>query len=299
MNHIRDMMMVMEVHCFKNTAPGQKRRFHFRRKINLAFAFIRQCLRESRHGFRPKNVVTKGKVIVETDEWFEVSNPKDFFESDIKWMSDPERPILKFMILDSEVERFKKIPVPLRATMAIIDLNVMIKELGKEKYLSAEQVRDFNQASGGLLNSFRTCCRVVEPGSFPYQYAHLLNLACFLFVYSLPFALAGQNQEWHEEIYLPILLGIMITIVYYGIQRIAADLIDPFGWEANDYDLGVFGMKIECETRVIAAQNIGTVATFVGPTKWKPVEDANEDQVTKVKTETGNAAVGPPQPAAE
>jgi predicted membrane chloride channel (bestrophin family) len=54
MNFIRDMSMILEVHCFTNDDEGQQRRFDCRRKINLAYGFVRQTLRESRHGFRPK-----------------------------------------------------------------------------------------------------------------------------------------------------------------------------------------------------------------------------------------------------
>jgi predicted membrane chloride channel (bestrophin family) len=90
-----------------------------------------------------------------------------------------------------------------------------------------------------------------------------------MFVYSIPFAFAGSSVKWHSSIGIPIAIGVMISTVYYGIQRIAADLIDPFGWEANDYDLGVFGLKIETETKAIAAVNPGKIETFVGPNRWK------------------------------
>ena len=85
---------------------------------------------------------------------------------------------MKGMLVQGEIERYKSIPVPLRATITIMDLNLIVKELGERKILEPEQVREFDRAASGFLNCFRTCCRVVEPGTFPYQYAHLLNLAC-------------------------------------------------------------------------------------------------------------------------
>ncbi len=62
----------------------------------------------------------------------------------------------------------------------------------------------------------------------------------------------------------------MITIVYYGIQRVASDLLDPYGWEDNNLDLTVFGIKVETESKLIAQVNPGNGETFIGPNKWKP-----------------------------
>jgi hypothetical protein len=85
----------------------------------------------------------------------------------------------------------------------------------------------------------------------------------------MPFVFAGEIK-WHANIRIPIALNVMIAIVYYGVQRVASDLLDPFGWEDNNLDLTIFGIKVETESKLIAQINPGNGETFIGQNKWKP-----------------------------
>jgi hypothetical protein len=126
-NASRDMATFFELNCFTNDEKGKERVFEFRRKLNLCFGFVRQLLRESRHGFRPKNVRSIGGDKIENTGYTKLSNAKQFAETNVKWADDSEPPLMKDLLRPGELERFAVVPVGLRPHLVILDLHLMVK----------------------------------------------------------------------------------------------------------------------------------------------------------------------------
>ena len=93
---------------------------------------------------------------------------------------------------------------------------------------------------------------------FSSRYAHMLNLLNFIFVLTLPFVLLS-SFGWAT-----VLAEVVIVVVFYGLQKVAVVMLDPFGKARECYDLTHYGTIVHNELLMIArvvAPNTPSFAT--------------------------------------
>ena len=87
---------------------------------------------------------------------------------------------------------------------------------------------------------------IINGGTLPYIYVHMLKAFTMLFVYSTPFLYVnGEYSLWK------FLSVVVLAIGYYGIHEVSHRLVDPFGWNRSDIDLETTGIAIDKTGRML------------------------------------------------
>ena len=74
----------------------------------------------------------------------------------------------------------------------------------------------------------------------------MLNLMCFLFVYSTPLALIPLFA------WATVPISVVVVFVFYGMLEVAHALSDPFGNKSTDFQLVYYGIELHDELLCIA-----------------------------------------------
>eukprot|EP00929_Paragymnodinium_shiwhaense_P061882 TRINITY_DN30911_c0_g1_i2.p1 TRINITY_DN30911_c0_g1~~TRINITY_DN30911_c0_g1_i2.p1 ORF type:complete len:431 (+),score=51.88 TRINITY_DN30911_c0_g1_i2:136-1428(+) len=78
----------------------------------------------------------------------------------------------------------------------------------------------------------------IDKTQFPLPYAQIVKLYLFLFVFVMPFVLAPETG-WAT----PFIAG-LAALGFYGLDEVAEVLESPFGQDANDIDLTLYGRAL-------------------------------------------------------
>jgi putative membrane protein len=82
----------------------------------------------------------------------------------------------------------------------------------------------------------------------PFAYAQHIKSFLLLFCLSAPFAMV-ESMRWYTP-----LAAAVLAFGMFGIDEIGVEIEDPFGYDPNDLPLDVIGLRIDEDTRLIAAQ---------------------------------------------
>lgn len=91
------------------------------------------------------------------------------------------------------------------------------------------------------LGSVQAGCDRIGSTPLPYAYAVLLNRAVYIFCFLLPFSLGETMGLW-----TPILVGVL-AYLFLGLDRLGAELEEPFGEQDNDLPLDSIVRLVERE----------------------------------------------------
>ena len=112
------------------------------------------------------------------------------------------------------------------------------------------------------MNLFKSAYRIVET-PVPMPYRHVLYFLTFCYVFVTPWVYAEPSKTadctanddglacknaaaaWANG----WAASTLICIAYYGVMELAAALQNPFGWDAIDLDLEMFGVRVHNEVR--------------------------------------------------
>ncbi|MBF7683817.1 bestrophin family protein [Acinetobacter sp. B5B] len=91
------------------------------------------------------------------------------------------------------------------------------------------------------LGSVQAGCDRIAGTPIPYAYAVLLNRAVYSFCFLLPFSFGSTLGLW-----TPILVG-LLAYMFLGLDKLAAELEEPFGQQDNDLPLDSIVRLVERE----------------------------------------------------
>jgi len=98
------------------------------------------------------------------------------------------------------------------------------------------------------LNATWSDCAVIAETPIPFPYVQLAKLFTFVFLFTLPFALVEDLGR------LTVLAAAILGLGYLGLDAIATEMEQPFGFDLNDLPVPETVEKIEVGTRVLMSQ---------------------------------------------
>lgn len=91
------------------------------------------------------------------------------------------------------------------------------------------------------LSAVQAGCERIKTTPLPYAYSLLLHRTAHVFCLLLPFALAGTLGWW------AVLVTLVVSYTFFGLDALGDELEDPFGLEVNDLPLDAISRMIERE----------------------------------------------------
>jgi predicted membrane chloride channel (bestrophin family) len=150
------------------------------------------------------------------------------------------------------VSRFKGNPHdPTRGKplQVLLRLRAAYARLNRIEGMSANAAK----LSGSLdsLSAAYNAMHKIDNLVLPLPYCQLLKLTQLGFVFTLPFVLASDIGA-----FLPVVMA-LISMAFFGLDQVAAELEGPFGVEPNDIPLLHKGLEFvdDCDVMVSAAQH--------------------------------------------
>ena len=124
-------------------------------------------------------------------------------------------------------------------------------------YIHRNLMMDVDAGMKGMVAAWADATKVAQY-PFPFPYLQALTVFNLLFVLSLPVALFQTMSVW-----TPFAVA-MITLGFFGLDNVGAQLEDPFGTDANDLDLGDYLQKAadECYVCLKARDGGDKVASY-------------------------------------
>ena len=235
--------------CVTNLKDTQIDVFEVVRKSNLAFAFIRQDLRESRvpPGINNSDVESGDKA------WKRLFGgggkhavSRFWVDYDI-WGS----PAMKTIITEEEISYYSTLKPNARVLMALTALG---NEFAKGNASDVVNVA-INGEIANVERAWRAACRIIDT-PFPFVYNHLLHLMIFLFCYVIgPIVYAQELKSRDAYIVFDYVLCILasggMALLFYGTNAIGIEIENPFGWHKNDHNISRFCKALNKEMEMM------------------------------------------------
>mmetsp|Transcript_11357 Transcript_11357/g.13423 ORF Transcript_11357/g.13423 Transcript_11357/m.13423 type:complete len:2088 (+) Transcript_11357:378-6641(+) len=188
-----------------------------RRLSNIFYAFMRQSVREQRHGYPESDGPVQDKELVFGDRM--------------------GRPSLAQLLTDEEKEMYHRIDFNSRMNVVACKMQIMIESCRRLGYISERGAFDVYHDIELALDAFKTAERIVQT-KMPYQYLHMVTFILFVYIYSVPFIFTADFK------YATPLPCAIMTLGFYGIYEIGRAIEDPFSWEEPNHDLSGIGWRI-------------------------------------------------------
>jgi putative membrane protein len=109
---------------------------------------------------------------------------------------------------------------------------------------------------GTLTDCLSTFERILR-SPIPLAYAIHLTQVTWIYCLILPFQLV-QDLEW-----LAIPITFLITMTLFGVEKIAGEIENPFGWDENDLDLDGFCGLLNRELNNVTSEAIPPVSEWI------------------------------------
>jgi len=193
-----------------------------RRLTNILFAFMRQAVREQRHGYPDKLISPEAR-----DE--------ELLKND-----ECGTPSLKKLLTEKEREYYLSIDFNNRPNIVVAQIQRLVERNRRMGFIYEKSAFDIYHESETALLSLKTCEKIVTM-PIPYPYLHMLNFVNFCFVYTAPFVFSA-SFKWVTP--LP---SAVLAIGFYGIAEIGRVVADPFNWIDPKHDISAIGARIEQE----------------------------------------------------
>jgi predicted membrane chloride channel (bestrophin family) len=228
-----------------------------RRLSNVLFAFIRQALREHRHGYRfdarsrgDEKGVGDGKLGF-LRRMFKPGKAATFgggtgpvSEASLLDQDLCGEPSLTTLLTDEERVRYADVPVGNRFNVCVAEIQRVVARNQREGDLYEKAAYDVYKECDRVLSAFKTCERIVTT-PIPYQYVHMVNLVLFFFVFSAPLVFTVTFKRL-----TPLPSGIL-ALGFYGIWEVGRSMMDPFDWIEPCVNLTAIGRRISTEAQRI------------------------------------------------
>ena len=197
-----------------------------RRLSCVLMAFMRQAVRERRHGVEPFTL----KKLSPTDE---------------EMIDDPQGwPSLSVMLTDAEKARYLKCDYRARVGCCASKMIAIIDERRRLGHISERSAFEMLGRIEACVNAVADIERIVS-SSMPFAFIHLMNFVVFFFALSSPFVFI-TSYKW-----LAVVPSMLVTLSLFGIAELGSLLADPFGWEDPKHDLTKVGWALYTETIAI------------------------------------------------
>lgn len=112
-----------------------------------------------------------------------------------------------------------------------------LKEGFQKKMLHRNLMLDIDGQMKAMVASWSDCQKVSHY-PFPFPYVQALSIFNLLYCVSLPISLVSSMGPW-----TPIAAA-LITMGFFGLDAVGAQLEDPFGTDPNDLDLGEMAQDV-------------------------------------------------------
>jgi len=212
------------------TMANDRHQDELRRLCNLAYAFMRQSLRESRFGVRAPH----GGDIPDVSDDGLLNRDEDGTPSVSKLATDAER------------VQYAQIPVVSRPEAVMVNALSLVEIARSEGALRDRAAMQAFRQTQRALDAYRQAYLILDTPT-PSQYQHTVTVLLLVFVFSLPFALTTLT-DWRTP-----LVSATIAWLFYGVNEVASALEDPFRWSLPAHSLNVIGRRISREMEAFRA----------------------------------------------
>lgn len=243
-----------------------------RRHTNVLFAFMRQSLREQRHGYSrdPKKRRGGGIGAEGTGSGFRGGAGGAFRfggwwksggggarTSDEELLSDDlcGDPSLSSLLTDEDRARYAAVDPANRFNVVVADIQRVVERNRRSGHLYEKAAYDVYRDCDLVLAAFKTCERIVTT-PIPYQYTHMVNLVLFCFVFSAPLIFT-VTFKW-----LTPFPSAILALGFYGIWEVGKTMMDPFDWNSPTVDLTEVGKRVATEAQRIVEAGQHRYSTF-------------------------------------
>ena len=205
-----------------------------RRLSCVLVGFIRQTIRECRHGIEPYAKAFRQPT---TDEL----------------LDDPHGwPSLSILLTDEEKVKYAKCSYHARIGICSAKITRIIERRRKQKLVSDRNALDMIYCVHSCIDASTDIERILASG-MPQPFVHLIDIALFWFTISVPFVFS-VNYKW-----LAPLPAMLVSTALYGIVQLGSILEDPFGWEDPKHDLTKVSWSIYTESFAIHESSFRTL----------------------------------------
>lgn len=201
-----------------------------RRLCNLAYAFMRQGLRESRFGVRAPHT---GEI-------------PDVSDDGLMNRDEDGTPSVSKLATEAERVQYAQIPVVSRPEAVMVNALSLVEIALAEGALGDRAAMQAFRQTQRALDAYRQAYLILDTPT-PSQYQHTVTVLLFVFVFSLPFALTTLT-DWRTP-----LVSATIAWLFYGVNEVASALEDPFRWSLPAHPLNVIGRRISREMEAFRA----------------------------------------------
>ncbi|EWM20641.1 Bestrophin/UPF0187 [Nannochloropsis gaditana] len=182
---------------------------------------------------------------------------------------DPTRPRLVDLLTEEEVQQFRRMPVNSRPVYLITEMNLLayrILGLSKETSIRINIDNKFQEVLAGWNGMLR-----VENLRIPFPYTHVVNLLTFIFVFGAPFIYTSRTQNWAENDVL-LFASLLLGVAFYGLEDMARKCQHPLGWDLEDHDLEIFGVRLNLD-----GQEMAKICGVQEPMEFMPYSELFDD----------------------
>jgi predicted membrane chloride channel (bestrophin family) len=160
------------------------------------------------------------------------------------WVENDDygEPPLYQLLNSEEVDMYSQLSSSQRVVMST---TLLLKEFASKTNTVAAAT--FEKHVEDATQAWRGCSRIID-SPMPYSYSHLFHLMLFVtFVFGTPIAImCNEATGWWG-----IGLCVFAPFLTYGLEEMAAEIENPFGWDANDHDLSRFCLSLNKEAEML------------------------------------------------
>ena len=213
-------------------------RIELRRFSNVLFAFVRQSVRERRHGY-PAECVLNTK------------HNNTGFSLDDSLLNDDVygAPSLGTLLTDSEKLEFKQVDPNNRANMVVWRMQSIVERHRRAGNVCERGAFDIYHDLEACLEAHKHMERIVNT-KMPFQYLHAVNFLLFVFVFSAPFVFT-TGFKWLSPV-----PSCIVAVAFYGVAEVARSIEDPYSWEQPSHDLSGVGWRLFVESLELHEQSV-------------------------------------------
>jgi len=160
-----------------------------------------------------------------------------------------ERDLAALGALATAEERAALEPVAVRPTVAFTWMSAELVALARAGHLSEQRLMLLDANLTNFADAWGGAERIMKT-PIPFAYAHHIKAFLMLFVFTAPFAMAA-SMHWETPAAAAVL-----AYGLFGIDEIAVEIEDPFGYDDNDLPLDAVGEVIAKDSADIARSSL-------------------------------------------
>ena len=197
-------------------------RVELRRLSNVLFAFVRQSVRERRHGYPKECKVRATETSLLRDDVYGA-------------------PSLSTLLDERERDALANVDPENRANVVVWRMQSIVERHRRLGNVCERGAFDIYHDLEACLEAHKHMERVVST-KMPFQYLHAVNFLLFVFVFSAPFVFT-TGFKWLSPV-----PSCIVAVAFYGVAEVARSIEDPYSWEQPCHDLSGVGWRLYVET---------------------------------------------------